>query len=471
MRKLAGFLRRNRSALLVGALRVLTYLTLTLLFFGLMSVNNWPLRHLSRTLATTLLTWTLTAVAMLHIYGGYDVGRKKSKPIISSMALGILCVDLVTYLQLQIMNVNPDNNAHLTIFGADFPWLLACFALQALLIVVMVRLGNRLYFRLHQSRACLLILNQFEDAQAIAEKIGVYRLQWQVRDIALWSDPDLNRRIEAADVVFLANIPDEVRMPLLKVCYDLRRDVLCKAQLQDIMLSAAQPLVVDDALFLEMDYHKMTPMQLAVKRSMDILVSLTVLIVLSPLMLLISLAILLDDGAPVLFRQQRLTSGGRCFTIRKFRTMRRDAEALAPDVSEQADDPRITRVGHFLRKWRLDELPQLWNILIGDMTLVGPRPEMLGNVEKYKSALPTFVYREKMKAGLTGYAQIEGRYNTSPEDKLMLDLMYIENFSLWNDVRLLFRTLTVFFKKDSTAPFRAADPSASPAEGRKDEPV
>ena len=470
MQKVAGYLRRNRSALLVGALRALTYLSLTLLFFGLMSVNNWPLRHLSRTLASTLLTWGLTSVAMLHIYGGYDVGRKKSKPIISSMALGVLCVDLVTYLQLQIMNVNPDNNAHLTIFGSDFLWLTACFILQALLIVVMVRLGNRLYFRLHQTRSCLLILNDLGDAPAISEKIGVYRLQWQVRDIALWSDPQLPKRIEAADVVFLANIPDEVRMRLLKVCYDLRRDVLCKAQLQDIMLSAAQPLVVDDALFLEMDYHKMTATQRAVKRLMDIFVSLAALIVLSPLLLLISAAILLDDGRPVLFRQERITTGGRRFTIRKFRTMKRGADQMAEPVSEQEDDPRITRVGHFLRKWRLDELPQLWNILVGDMTLVGPRPEMLSNVEKYKSALPTFVYREKVKAGLTGYAQIEGRYNTSPEDKLMLDLMYAENFSLWNDVRLLFRTLTVFFKKDSTAPF-GAESNASPDDSRKDDPT
>ena len=268
--------------------------------------------------------------------------------------------------------------------------------------------------------------------------------------MAHWSDPDLTARIERADVVFLAGVPDAEKMRLMKICYDLRRDLVCKAGLQDIMLSSAQPIVVDDAPFLEMDYHKITLTQRGVKRLGDIVISLAVLLLLWPLMGTIALAILLEDGRPVLFRQQRITVGGHTFKIRKFRTMQK---GVNPELSEEEDDARVTRVGRFLRASRLDELPQFWNILIGEMTLVGPRPEMLANVEKYKHMLPTFVYREKMKAGLTGYAQIEGRYNTSPEDKLMLDLMYIEGFSLWNDVRLLFRTLTVFFKPDSAQPF------------------
>ena len=118
------------------------------------------------------------------------------------------------------------------------------------------------------------------------------------------------------------------------------------------------------------------------------------------------------------------------------------------------DDPRITKVGSFLRRFRLDEIPQFYNILIGDMSIVGPRPEMMANVARYKMNLPSFVYREKMKAGLTGYAQIEGRYNTSAEDKLMLDMMYIESFSIWLDVKLLLRTFTVLMKKDSTQGFQ-----------------
>ena len=136
-------------------------------------------------------------------------------------------------------------------------------------------------------------------------------------------------------------------------------------------------------------------------------------------------------------------------------------------TSATENDPRITRIGSFLRRYRLDELPQFWNILIGDMSLVGPRPEMMSNVIRYKMELPSFVYREKMKAGLTGYAQIEGRYNTSAEDKLMLDMMYIESFSIWLDIKLIMRTLTVLTKSDSTQGFRAPASEIDQSKGEK----
>ena len=463
MRTLMARLNRHRSELLVSALRMLTYVGLAALFFGLMGVKDPPLHRPSRTFATTLLTWSAMTTAMTSVYGGYNVGRKKNRPITTSMALGNLITSLVTYLQLRIMQARPDDRLSFRLFGDDFPWLILCVALQTVFLYMMVRAGNWLYFRLHLPRACLLIHDPSADTEALAEKIGRYSLQWHLSDMAPWTDPDLAARIERADVVFMAGVPDSERLRLMKICYDLRRDVVCKAELQDIMLSSAQPLIVDDAPFLEMDYHKITLTQRLVKRLGDIAFSAAVLLTLWPLMGLIALAILLDDGRPVLFRQERITLGGHTFTIRKFRSMR-SGDPLP--VSAEEGDERVTRVGRFLRVTRLDELPQFWNILIGDMSLVGPRPEMLANVSRYKSALPTFVYREKVKAGLTGYAQIEGRYNTSPEDKLMMDLMYIEKFSLWNDIRLIFRTPTIYFKKDSAQPFeRRSGETLSDAKG------
>ena len=148
-----------------------------------------------------------------------------------------------------------------------------------------------------------------------------------------------------------------------------------------------------------------------------------------------------------------MTIRGRIFTICKFRTMKRDASLHDTQVSSEVNDPRITRTGRVLRRFRLDEIPQFINVLRGEMSLVGPRPEMLANVERYKIEFPAFAYREKMKAGITGYAQIEGRYNTTAEDKLMLDLMYIEEYSFWLDIKLLFQTFMVLFKKDSTEGF------------------
>lgn len=469
MNTLRRRLKRHRSALTVGLLRVMVYGGLFVLFFGLMSINNWQLRNPSRTLATTLLTYVAMSAAMHTVYGGYDVGRKKSKPLISAMSLSAMVTDLVSYLQLQIMNVNDANNAHLVLFGSDFGWLLLCMALQVLLIFGMAYWGNRTFFSMNPPQRCLVVTADAAELAAMRRKIGRYGLQWQIADEAWWDEKNLRERIARADVVFLGSeVPNAARMALMQCCYDLHRDVMCKAKLQDIMLSSAHQTIVDDAPFLEMDYAKMTLAQRCMKRGMDIVLSAAVLAALSPLLAVIAACIRAEDGGPVIFRQQRMTVGGRVFTINKFRTMKPSAGQEAHPVSAEAGDDRITRVGRVLRRFRLDELPQFWNILKGDMTLVGPRPEMLENVERYKRELPAFAYREKMKAGLTGYAQIEGRYNTTPEDKLMLDLMYIENFSMWEDVKLIFRTLTVFFKPDSTEGFESTQREAEDGAKRLD---
>lgn len=445
-----------KTDLLIGIMSIVLYILLGLAFFLCMSINNVFLRNINRTLATTLLTFTAMTVAMHAVYGGFQVGRKKNKPVISAMISGVAITDLVTYLQLQIMNVNDNYNEHLVIFGPDLLCLLLCLLIQILVIIIFVRFGNQLYFRFTPPRSCLLVLGSPVQEYALRSKINRYQLQWRVDDVVLYNVPDLESRIEQADVIFLGHLPEGAKLALLKICYDDRKDVMCKAELEDIMLCNARPAIVDDAAFLSMEYNKATIFQRLIKRLGDIVLSLLALVVFSPFILLISLLIKLEDGGPVIFSQPRLTANGRQFTIRKFRTMVCESCREDTQVSVAVDDPRITKVGAFLRRYRLDEIPQFFNILIGDMSLVGPRPEMMANVERYKINLPTFVYREKMKAGLTGYAQIEGRYNTSAEDKLMLDMMYIESFSIWLDVKLILRTFTILFKKDSTQGFQSS---------------
>ena len=194
----------------------------------------------------------------------------------------------------------------------------------------------------------------------------------------------------------------------------------------------------------------MTFEQRVIKRLGDIFVAFVGLIITLPLFLIASIAIKREDGGRVFFTQERATVGGRVFRIIKFRTMRENASVS----SATKGDDRITGAGRWLRKYRIDELPQLINILRGDMSLVGPRPEMMKNVEEYTADLPEFRYRLRMKAGLTGYAQVMGKYNTTSRDKLILDLMYIENFSIPNDIRILLQTLTVLFTaEESTEAF------------------
>ena len=221
-------------------------------------------------------------------------------------------------------------------------------------------------------------------------------------------------------------------------------------KLTDIMLRGARNITLFDTPLLLVKGTGLTPAERVAKRAMDILLSAIVLLVLSPLMLLVAAAIKLEDGGPVFYRQKRMTRNGREFDILKFRSMIVDAEKYAGAVLAADNDPRITRIGRIIRPFRIDELPQLLNILKGDMSIVGPRPERKVIADEYCKEIPEFAYRLKVRGGLTGYAQIYGKYNTSAYDKLRLDLMYIENYSLLLDIKLIILTIRILFSKEST---------------------
>ena len=194
------------------------YLLLGAAFFVCLSINNFFLRVVNRTLATTLLTYFAMTCAMHAVYGGFDVGRKKSKPVISAMIAGTVITDFVTYLQLEIMNVNDNNNSSLRLFGPDLLLLFTCILIQVIIIILFVRFGNQLYFHFHPPRSCLIILGSASQEEEIRNKIDRYRLQWRVDDAVLYNVPDLEKRIDRADVVFIGQVPENVKFPLLKKC-------------------------------------------------------------------------------------------------------------------------------------------------------------------------------------------------------------------------------------------------------------
>lgn len=226
--------------------------------------------------------------------------------------------------------------------------------------------------------------------------------------------------------------------------------------------------LLDDISMLNYNVKGLTMEQRIIKRCMDIGLSLVMGVLTSPIWLVSAIAIKLYDGGSILFKQKRATIHGNVFEVYKFRTMKENVE----NRSVTDHDDRITAPGKILRKIRMDELPQLLNILKGDMSFVGPRPEMIENVLAYTKELPEFRYRLRMKAGLTGYAQIAGKYNTTPRDKLLMDMMYIENYSVFKDIQLLFQTAIVLLKSDSTEAFRtdaqATEYIFRPAEDEKE---
>ena len=214
-------------------------------------------------------------------------------------------------------------------------------------------------------------------------------------------------------------------------------------------MGAEELHIFDSPLLLTREYS-LSMEQRFVKRSIDVICSLLLLVIASPFMLITAIAIKLYDGGPVLCRQARCTLDQREFFILKFRSMRTDAEKDGVARLASKNDGRITPVGKLIRKCRIDELPQLFNILKGDMSFIGPRPERPEIIAQYVEVMPEFVYRMKVKAGLAGFAQVYGKYNTSPYDKLKLDLTYIENYSIWLDIKLMLLTLKVLFWPDST---------------------
>ncbi len=255
------------------------------------------------------------------------------------------------------------------------------------------------------------------------------------------------------EAVLLNDIPSELKNDILKECFRIGKRVYFTPKISDIIGKNSENINLFDTPLYLCRNNGISKPQLFFKRLFDVILSLIALIITSPILLFTALAIKLEDGGPVFFRQDRVTIGGRVFSILKFRSMIVDAEKDGrPHPAGEADD-RITKVGHFIRPTRIDELPQILNILKGDMSIVGPRPERVEHVEKYTRDIPEFAFRLKVKGGLTGVAQVFGKYNTSPLSKLKMDLYYITNYSILLDLQILFETVKILVQKESTEGF------------------
>lgn len=263
---------------------------------------------------------------------------------------------------------------------------------------------------------------------------------------------EVERDIDECEAVIFMGIDANRRALYMERCLEQRKVFFFVPEFADIICRGCTVKNFLDTPLMRYDYNYDKRRSYTVKRACDIVFSLLFLVVLSPLMLLAAVAIHLEDRGPVFYRQKRVTLDGETFNILKFRSMVVDAEKYGAVPATQ-NDPRITRVGALLRKTRIDETPQLINILLGQMSFVGPRPERTLHMTIYEQQVPEFKYRLRVKGGLTGYAQVYGKYNTSPEDKLKLDMLYIENQSLLLDFKLVMLTIKIMFRPESTEGF------------------
>lgn len=439
---------------LIFAMKLLMYLACALVFFLAFGEKYHFMLVPSRTSLITLGVFTIVYMTMNIIYGGFDIGKRKSKPIIYSLVLAVLFTDIAAHFFMCIMNVTIVHNGK---FVYDYPLLLLLvYVIQVFLIITMTYGGNYLYFSVKKPEDCIVIAGKGEHTEDIVSKIGRYKKQYNITKIVNIDDSGIFKEIDAAHSVFFYNLSVSERNALVEYCYHCRKNIYYSVEISDIVALSGSRVYFDDKSMIYAPVKGMTFEQRIIKRLMDLAIAGLGLLVASPLFLFTALLIKLEDGGPVFYKQERATYAGRVFNVIKFRSMKQEDGLIHRSVTK--NDDRITKVGKFIRKFRIDELPQLINVIKSDMSIVGPRPEMLENIEKYTKELPQFAYRQRAKAGLTGMAQIYGKYNTTPKDKLILDLAYINQYSVWLDVKLIFRTLLVLLTPDkSTEAFEDND--------------
>jgi len=383
-------------------------------------------------------------IILFRSFDGFKFGYLRLTDIVVGQWIALLIVNAITYFQLCLIA-----NVMISLWE-----MLALLVLQWVIAVVLPYGYTALHHRLYSAHRMIMVYDK-DTAVTLKRKMESRPDKYRIHKLVSIEQglETVCREISGFDTVILNDLPAAIRNDILKYCYDRGIRTYVTPKLSDIIVRGADDICLFDTPLLLVRGAGLTLMQRVLKRTMDIILCLAAMTIALPFMLIVALAIKLDDGGPVFYKQKRATWNGKTFNILKFRSMIVNAEKLGISQPATDNDPRITRVGKIIRATRLDELPQILNILKGDMSIVGPRPERLEHVEKYSAEIPEFNYRLKVKGGLTGYAQIYGKYNTTAYDKLRLDLMYIENYSIFLDIKLILMTIRILFKKESTEGF------------------
>ncbi len=391
--------------------------------------------------------YVVVFLAFASTYRCFNIGTMRYRELIFTYILSTFLTNFIFYFILsltakKLLPVGPLGIMTLVQWGAA---LILYFG------------ADRLYYALYPARKSIVVCAVGRHEIATFKKIDSMKERHEICEVVTESEgiETIERRLEPYSTVFVGDVSRSLRLELTEYCFEHDKRLFVLPSVEDIIFHNAHEAVIGDSLVYQCRNHAFTIEQLATKRLMDICFSLLGILITSPILLFTSIIIKLQDGGPVLFRQERYTRNLQKFTLYKFRSMVVDAEKDGAAFT-RPNDERITPFGRFIRRTRIDELPQFFNILHGEMSLVGPRAERIENVDFYCERMPEFRYRMKVKAGLTGYAQIYGKYNTNFEDKLKLDMLYIETCSIERDLQLLFMTVKVLFLPESTEGFRVS---------------
>lgn len=392
-----------------------------------------------------LLSWLF-----INNADGFEFGNLRRTDLAFAQWIGLFIVNFITYFQLCLIA-----NHMVSVWP-----IVILMVSDVVLSVIFIFVYSAIYRRIYAAHNMLMVYGS-ENAVVMKIKMDSRKEKYRVNRL-ISADSGFKRICKEItehdyDSVVINDVSAELRNDILKFCYQHSIRAYVIPKITDIIIRGGETVSAFDTPMLMVKGTGLTIGHRIMKRAMDIILSLLAMIIAAPIMLIVAAAIKLEDGGPVFYKQKRATLGGKEFDILKFRSMIVDAEKEGHSIPATGKDPRITKVGNVIRGIRIDELPQILNILKGDMSIVGPRPERLEHVEQYSQVIPEFAYRLKVKGGLTGYAQIYGKYNTSAYDKLRLDLMYIENYSILLDIKLIIMTVRILLSKESTEGFEKAE--------------
>lgn len=380
-------------------------------------------------------------IIFMYVYGLNDILKPSFGEVVYSTFLSVLSLFVTT--------------AFITFFARGFAYprsvLIISSFLQFITLIGWRTIVWKIRRRTHGIKPTLIIGNN--NAEYVARKILLkQRDLYDVKYICDSKCDKLNFYLANVDVVFISSdVDSSVKSWIVDSCLADRKSIYILPGMYEIALLNSKLNRVDDVPMLKVQKLGLTIEQRILKRLLDIIVSLVGIIIASPIMLISAIIIKLSDGGSPFFTQERVTINEKRFKVLKFRTMIINAEKLTGPVLAGEDDPRITKFGKFMRSTRIDELPQLFNVLSGNMSIVGPRPERPFFVDQFKQSIPDFKYRTLVKAGLTGLAQVLGKYTTTAEDKVRYDILYIKNYSLFFDLKLILQTIKIMFMKESSA--------------------
>lgn len=381
-------------------------------------------------------------VCIAKIYGAFNIGTSSVTNLAFSQIITIFIWQIICYIIFCFISFK--------LVGIKY--FIIMFVLFSAFASLWAIVSDNIYFTLHKPKNTVVVYDNIDSYLSIKDIRSMERRFKVVKTINAAKVPleELYGKIMEVDAVFLCGVPSEYRNEVVKFCVANGKVAYVKPKISDTIIRGSRTVQILNIPVYRCARAGNSFLYLAVKRVIDIIFSLFFIVLTSPLMLITAAAIKLNDKGPVFYKQARYTKDKKVFNVIKFRSMRVDAEKDGVARLASENDDRITPVGKVIRKLRLDELPQLFNILSGSMSVVGPRPERPEIFEQYEKTMPEFALRLQVKAGLTGYAQVYGKYNTPPYDKVQMDLTYIANQSIFQDIKLMLLTFKIIFVSDST---------------------